>query len=613
MGFRSFVIAGAVLTWAGFWAVPGAVLAAGANASITAPEITLSDQNGVELLSRSVSVSLPVVSIGNGDLSLSYAITPTLRSLPGQQFDPFFGFVVPTVPSVPSVALTPRTVVIGSASESFDSATLAKSKTGSTLKTETSGEFTYTTKDGTIYKTMLTFLPPSPDIPGYIPDVHFINSIKRPDGRTYDIVFESVDCLSGSCGQFSDVFSVKLISSIVTNFGLQLKYVYPNSNLDSSSGPIKVIAINRASEYCANTLTSCTLTQNWPTAQISWPTKPILFRCSLRSSYTDSVSATDSNGKTSSLTIDAIGRPVSYKRPESVIDTLSYQYSTTCSNNFLDSVVDSFINQVTGPGGTYSYSYTDYTPPNGTSDVGYSSTGPLGLSKTVRGPKSAAKTFTDNDGTIVTYLSNDARFISSITKPNGGTIAYTYDARGNITQTVETPIPSSGQSPRTVTAGYDTVCTYPAKCNQPNWIKDAQGNQTDFTYNNTTGQVLKVTGPAAPSGIRPQVRNTYTNRFAWFKNASGAFVKASSAISLLTKTSTCKTGAPATTGTGCAVAGDEIITTYEYGPDKGPNNLWLRGVVVDSGGLVLRTCYAYDAVGNRISQTSPRANLGSCP
>lgn len=55
-------------------------------------------------------------------------------------------------------------------------------------------------------------------------------------------------------------------------------------------------------------------------------------------------------------------------------------------------------------------------------------------------------------------------------------------------------------------------------------------------------------------------------------------------------------------------------TVYDYGPDGVPNNLLLRGVVTDAapGGLSSRTCYAYDALANKISETSPRAGLTSC-
>ena len=59
---------------------------------------------------------------------------------------------------------------------------------------------------------------------------------------------------------------------------------------------------------------------------------------------------------------------------------------------------------------------------------------------------------------------------------------------------------------------------------------------------------------------------------------------------------------------------DLVVTTYDYGPDTGTvgNNLWLRGVVVTSGGTSLRSCYEYDINGNRISETAPQANLSAC-
>ncbi|NWP10203.1 hypothetical protein GY969_23130, partial [Escherichia coli] len=60
-------------------------------------------------------------------------------------------------------------------------------------------------------------------------------------------------------------------------------------------------------------------------------------------------------------------------------------------------------------------------------------------------------------------------------------------------------------------ANYDASCTYAAKCNQPNWTKDAKGNQTDYTYNTSTGDLLTVAAPAASSGgTRPTTTDSYT-------------------------------------------------------------------------------------------------------
>jgi YD repeat-containing protein len=55
-----------------------------------------------------------------------------------------------------------------------------------------------------------------------------------------------------------------------------------------------------------------------------------------------------------------------------------------------------------------------------------------------------------------------------------------------------------------------------------------------------------------------------------------------------------------------------VLTTYDYGPDSGPNNLQLRGTVVTADGQSLRTCQSYDANGRKISETGAGANLSSC-
>ena len=58
---------------------------------------------------------------------------------------------------------------------------------------------------------------------------------------------------------------------------------------------------------------------------------------------------------------------------------------------------------------------------------------------------------------------------------------------------------------------------------------------------------------------------------------------------------------------------DETVTAFDYGPDSGPNNLLPRGQTVAASGVTLRTCYGYDGDGNKISETSPNANLSACP
>lgn len=153
-------------------------------------------------------------------------------------------------------------------------------------------------------------------------------------------------------------------------------------------------------------------------------------------------------------------------------------------------------------------------------------------------------------------------------------------------------------------------------CRSPTTQIDANGNQTDFTYDPAHGGVLTETGPAV-GGVRPQTRYAYMQRQAWIKNSGGADVQTGYPVWLLASKSICKTSAA--TGNPAAPcsagAGDEVRTLYDYGPDSGPNNLLLRGVVDDAVGEALRTCYSYDWRGNKVSETKPKGTtaLATCP
>jgi RHS repeat-associated protein len=128
--------------------------------------------------------------------------------------------------------------------------------------------------------------------------------------------------------------------------------------------------------------------------------------------------------------------------------------------------------------------------------------------------------------------------------------------------------------------------------------------------------VLTETGPAVNPGsgsgagsVAPQKRYAYVQRQARLLDGSPA----GPPVWLLERMSTCRVGAPS--GFGCALGSDEILTLYDYGPDAGPTNLLLLGQAAIADGEVLRTCFAYDGQGRRISETGPggTAGLSSCP
>lgn len=198
------------------------------------------------------------------------------------------------------------------------------------------------------------------------------------------------------------------------------------------------------------------------------------------------------------------------------------------------------------------------------------------------------------------------------------------DERNNITSIVRNPKYGSGASPITIyQASYPVHCPNPRTCNRPTSVTDGNNNTTDYTYAPEHGGVLTETGPLVATrqtngtmaNVRPQKRSEYAQRTAWMSNGAGGYV-AGPPMWLKVRERYCRT--TAASGSTCAGgSADEVMTDYDYGPDSGPNNLLLRGIAATAHDgtqiTTLRTCYGYDANGNRISETSPNANLTSCP
>lgn len=211
--------------------------------------------------------------------------------------------------------------------------------------------------------------------------------------------------------------------------------------------------------------------------------------------------------------------------------------------------------------------------------------------------------------------------LTGITFPEGNKISLTYDLLGNVTQKQSIAKPSSGAATITESAAYSPDSNCPTEayvyCFRPIWTKDGKNNQTDYTWDQQHGGMLTETGPADGNGIRPQRRIEYTERFAWFKDDNGTFVRSPTGIFLKTRETVCK--ATATVGNICAGgATDEVVTDYDYGLDSGPNYLLLRGITVTASGSsgaleTLRTCFTYDAQGRKISETQPMGTGSTCP
>jgi YD repeat-containing protein len=221
--------------------------------------------------------------------------------------------------------------------------------------------------------------------------------------------------------------------------------------------------------------------------------------------------------------------------------------------------------------------------------------------------------YKDENGMTTRFERDEYDRVTRVEYPEGNSESWVYDDRGNILTWRVSAKPGSGLPDRVTMAVFPTSCVNPKTCNQPTSVTDPNGNTTDYTYDPVHGGVRTVTGPAV-SGVRPQVRSTYVQRYAWILGPSGALAPAASPIWLLASTSTCRTSAATgNPASPCAAAGDEVRTDFDYGPDASPNNLLLRGEIVTAGGQSLRTCYGYDRFGNRISETRPNAEMTSCP
>lgn len=235
---------------------------------------------------------------------------------------------------------------------------------------------------------------------------------------------------------------------------------------------------------------------------------------------------------------------------------------------------------------------------------------------TVTGPDSAQTTYTfssgrlepdsvtDAAGRTTAYQYDSYGRTSRITLPEGNYTQYSYDGRGNVIE--ERRVSKTPGSPPdiVISAGFDSSCTNVAKCNLPNWTRDANLAQTDYTYDSTAGLLTTVTMPAAVSGsVRPQVRYGYSALQAYYPDVGGNVVPSGQAINLITSISSCHTSA------NCGGTAEELKTIISYGTQAPgiANSLFPVSETTQdgSGSLVATTNTTYDAVGNLYAVDGP--------
>lgn len=191
----------------------------------------------------------------------------------------------------------------------------------------------------------------------------------------------------------------------------------------------------------------------------------------------------------------------------------------------------------------------------------------------------------------------DGSFPTKVTLPEGDGMRYTYDARHNLTSVVQFPKPGSGLPERTLKQiNYDSNCSSPKKCNQPNWSRDANGNQTDYTYSDSHGGVLTATAAADVNGIRQKVFYTYES----YNTGDGIIYR-------LNRVESCGLTSGQIAFTSCPALVTTSVNTMSY---LGNTFLPVTNTLTDgAASLAATTSYTYNDSGNPITIDGPRTDI----
>lgn len=108
--------------------------------------------------------------------------------------------------------------------------------------------------------------------------------------------------------------------------------------------------------------------------------------------------------------------------------------------------------------------------------------GPLGQQITADSDQAIGRATSVKDALnrTTSYGYDSQKRLKRVTRPEGDYAELTYDARGNVTQTLYAPKPGSGLTNITTSAVYPATCANPLTCNLPTSTTDARGHVTDY-------------------------------------------------------------------------------------------------------------------------------------
>lgn len=618
-----------------------AVSNASAQEGIPKPEYYYTDANNVDVLGGKLSLTNSGLSIGSDNLTLNYQVS----SYSGDFINFVDSYVGATIYFAYKawqgigyewvqymIVRTPAGTIQFKLDEN-DNYVGLKNSQGSVV--EQGNNFTVTYPDGTIAKFRRTSNLQLVDFgPRTAAAAQGVINAGQPSSQLRVAQLEELIYPNGYTLTLHKHQDHNGVSSVTTNTGLQLKYT--DTQADTTWD---IYAINNAVSYCSPSSEDTCSFQDWQRMRFKWSRADAIQKVFEHDPVEFFYSITDSAGLTTEYhhsPIDAhegathpafpLGENFIWRITKIVEPrgrTTDYSYYNRVGG-FAGGGYYVVEPAILGSASTNTYT-TSYSLGHGLFNYAFNQHSNNYIRHTANDYRGTNLVFYTGKGTLLTakdYFSYRSyafdedwnNEIKTMYSPEG-TFKYYYDAKKRLIKRTHV-VGADENAPENIDliAEYPTTCSNPKTCNKPTKFTDGEGNVTDYDYHTESGQIAKITKPAGRNGVRPETRYTYEQKYAWYKDSSGAFQRSSQPIWLLTKESSCQTG-PAN-GNGCLNgSSDEVITTYDYGPDSGPNNLFLRGIAVTADGETRRTCFEYDNYGNRISETNPKgtAALTSCP
>nr|WP_255586538.1 RHS repeat-associated core domain-containing protein [Hephaestia mangrovi] len=506
------------------------------------------DANGVDLTRDDYVMNFKEGSIGSGDAELSL-----IRQDASSKFSQWDNYSFNLSPNGSAT-----TVTVGQRGRFVDvftssgSGFVSSKNDGATL-TGGGSSYVYTASDGTKIAYTAPAYSGYNSFCGHTAPNQFscelvATSITEPNGATTTLSYAYYGYPGPPYGSQSTTTYSWRLSNVANSFGYKISFGYPFIGGGPGGGgnqtppPDEWFQRVRASFYNTNVSTTPQATVNY-----SYPS-------------TGTVDVTDTDDNVWEITSTSIKAP-GESSPGVVIGGSA-----------------SYVTSVTSGGVTTHYAYS-----TSGSTATMVVTDPAGNHTTIVSDLTISRPtkVTDAASHSTIYGYDSYGRLTSITYPEGNVKKFTYGERGNITETREISKTPGTPADIVTTAGFPTSCTNVA-CNEPTWTKDANLNQTDYTYDTTTGQLLTVTLPAAATGV-PRRKTSYS-----YTSVGG--------VSLLSGMTTCATA------TTCAGTANEVKTSIGY---DASGNATSQTVAAGDGSVSATTTATYTPMGDVATVDGP--------